>query len=422
MATLLRVPEVAAGATEVVVSEWLVDEGADVTNGAAVVALETEKAIVEVMAEAGGVLLRQLVDAGSTIAVGAPLLLVGTRSDVDADVDALLVELGVRDAAADPAPAQAVPEPQPQPAPATMHNGKRIFATPLSRRMLAEAGIGLDEVTGTGPNGRITKKDVEQATTRRSQPVEEAPTPGHATEAPAATAPRTSPPPTAGYTEIEHSRLRRAVASRLTASKQTVPHFYVKRSVRIDPLLALRAQLNDVSPHRISVNDLVIRAVGAAHVEVPEANAIWTDDAMRRYDSVDVGVAIASERGLVTPVVRSVETTSPSGIAKRVRNFVEAANAGKLAQRDLEGGSITVTNLGMHGVEEFAAIINPPQSAILAVGAGIQQPVVVAGAVEVATVMNLVLSVDHRAIDGALAARWMAALVTILEQPLRLLA
>jgi pyruvate dehydrogenase E2 component (dihydrolipoamide acetyltransferase) len=212
------------------------------------------------------------------------------------------------------------------------------------------------------------------------------------------------------------------VAARLTTSKQTVPHFYVKRSVRIDPLLALRAQLNDVSQQRISVNDLVIRAVGAAHVEVPEANAIWTDDAMRRYDSVDVGVAIASERGLVTPVVRGVETTTPSGIAKRVRDFVEAANAGKLAQRDLEGGSITVTNLGMHGVEEFAAIINPPQSAILAVGAGIQQPVVVAGALEVATVMNLVLSVDHRAIDGALAARWMAALVAILEQPLRLLA
>jgi pyruvate dehydrogenase E2 component (dihydrolipoamide acetyltransferase) len=421
MATLLRVPEVAAGATEVVVSEWLVDEGADVTNGAAVVALETDKAIVEVMAEAGGVLLRQLVDAGSTIAVGAPLLLVGTQSDVDADVDALLVELGVQDKAADPAAAQAVPEPQPHPAPATTHNGKRIFATPLSRRMLAEAGIGLDEVTGTGPNGRITKKDVEQATTRKAQPVEEAPAPSPASEAPAATPPRTSPS-TAGYTEIEHSRLRRAVAARLTASKQTVPHFYVKRSVQIDPLLALRAQLNDVSPHRISVNDLVIRAVGAAHVEVPEANAIWTDDAMRMYDSVDVGVAIASERGLVTPVVRGVETTTPSGIAKRVRDFVEAANAGKLAQRDLEGGSITVTNLGMHGVEEFAAIINPPQSAILAVGAGTQQPVVVAGALEVATVMNLVLSVDHRAIDGALAARWMAALVAILEQPLRLLA
>ena len=421
MATLLRVPEVAAGATEVVVSEWLVDEGADVTNGAAVVALETDKAIVEVMAEAGGVLLRQLVDAGSTIAVGAPLLLVGTQSDVDADVDALLVELGVQDKAADPAAAQAVPEPQSHPAPATTHNGKRIFATPLSRRMLAEAGIGLDEVTGTGPNGRITKKDVEQATTRKAQPVEEAPAPSPASEAPAATPPRTSPS-TAGYTEIEHSRLRRAVAARLTASKQTVPHFYVKRSVQIDPLLALRAQLNDVSPHRISVNDLVIRAVGAAHVEVPEANAIWTDDAMRMYDSVDVGVAIASERGLVTPVVRGVETTTPSGIAKRVRDFVEAANAGKLAQRDLEGGSITVTNLGMHGVEEFAAIINPPQSAILAVGAGTQQPVVVAGALEVATVMNLVLSVDHRAIDGALAARWMAALVAILEQPLRLLA
>jgi len=425
MATLLRVPEVAAGATEVVVSEWLVDEGADVTTGSAVVALETEKAIVEVMAEAGGVLLRQLVDAGTSVAVGAPLVLVGTQSDVGGDVDALLAELGMQGSAAESEQAQPQPQPQPEPqiATAATHNGRRIFATPLSRRLLAEAGIGLDEVAGTGPNGRITKKDAEQATARRSQPAAAAPAPSQAAAAPAATAPRTSQPaPGSEYTEIEHSRLRRAVAARLTTSKQTVPHFYVKRSVLIDPLLALRAQLNDVSPHRISVNDLVIRAVAVAHVEVPEANVIWTDDAMRRYESVDVGVAIASERGLVTPVVRSVETTTPSGIAKRIKTFVDAANDGKLAQRDLEGGSITVTNLGMHGVEEFAAIINPPQSAILAVGAGRQQPVVVAGALEVATVMNLVLSVDHRAIDGALAARWMAALVAILEQPLRLLA
>jgi pyruvate dehydrogenase E2 component (dihydrolipoamide acetyltransferase) len=212
------------------------------------------------------------------------------------------------------------------------------------------------------------------------------------------------------------------VATRLTQSKQTVPHFYVRRTVRVDALLALRAQLNEVSEQRVSVNDLVVRAVAVAHRAVPEANVIWTDEAMRHFDTVDIGIAISSERGLVTPVLRDVGSSTPAAIARGVRAFVEQADRGRLQQKDLEGGSISVTNLGMYGVDEFAAIINPPQSAILAVGAAAPVPWVVEGAVEVATAMTLVLSVDHRAIDGALAARWMAALVSALEQPIRLLA
>ena len=287
-------------------------------------------------------------------------------------------------------------------------------------------------MTGTGPNGRITKKDALQAAARRDQPpLSPAPAAEPAPKPEPAPTPEPAPKPAVAaagsFTEIEHSRLRRAVAARLTSSKQTVPHFYVKRSARIDALLRLRAELNDVSPQRISVNDLVIRAVAAAHVAVPEANVIWTDEAMRSFDSVDIGVAIASERGLVTPVLRNVQDTTPGGVARKVHELVEQANAGRLAQRDLEGGAITVTNLGMYGVEEFAAIINPPQSAILAVGAGVKRPLVIEDEVdgedkvEVATVVNLVLSVDHRAIDGALAARWMATLVDIVEKPLRLL-
>ena len=216
--------------------------------------------------------------------------------------------------------------------------------------------------------------------------------------------------------------MRRAIAARLTASKQSIPHFYVKRTARIDALLDLRRQLNDVSPEKISVNDLLLRAVAVTHAQVPEANAIWTDDAVRVFDSVDVAVAIASDRGLVTPVLRDVQRTAPSAIASRTKEFKRLADAGKLQQHDLEGGSIAVTNLGMFGVEEFSAIINPPQSSILAVGAGAPAPVVVDGTVQVATVMALVLSVDHRVIDGALAARWMDLLVTTIEQPLRLLA
>ena len=436
MATLLRVPEVAAGATEVVLSEWLVDEGSEVVSGAPVVVVETEKAVVEVEAEAGGTVLRRLAEAGTSIEVGSPLVLVGASTETG-DIDALLAELGVTGSDGKPVPERrdveeptpdtdAEPDPQPDPesgAPvAERPERERIFATPLSRRLLAEAGISVEDVTGTGPNGRITKKDALRAAEGRERPTSSTAPADQPTPQTEGKSKRSSPAAGSTFTEHEHSRLRRAVAARLSESKQTVPHFYVKRSVRIDSLLELRKQLNEVSTTRISVNDLVVRAVASAHVQMPEANVIWTDDAMRQFDSVDVGVAIASERGLVTPVLRGVESTNPSGIARQIRELVDQANSGKLQQRDLEGGSITVTNLGMFGVEEFAAIINPPQSAILAVGAGKPQPVVVDGNVEAATVMNLVLSVDHRAIDGALAARWMAVLTSVIEQPVKMFA
>ncbi|WP_027863081.1 dihydrolipoamide acetyltransferase family protein [Marmoricola sp. URHB0036] len=425
MATLMRVPEVAAGATEVVLSEWLVDEGGDVQSGAPIVVVETEKAIVEVEAEASGTVLRRLVESGTTVEVGSPLALVGASEEAG-DTDSLLAELGVTQSGGkDLEPAQQASEETPAEtdpesgAPVAEEPAReRIFATPLSRRLLAEAGIDLEEVSGTGPNGRITKRDAVQACRER----ETSTSTTEPADQPAAQPARAASTPGPSYSEVEHTRLRRAVAARLTTSKHSVPHFYVRRVVRIDALLELRAQLNDVSAQRISVNDLVVRAVATAHQEVPEANVVWTDDAMRQYDSVDVGVAIASERGLVTPVLRGVQNSTPSAIARRVRELVDQANKGKLQQRDLEGGTISVTNLGMYGVDEFSAIINPPQSAILAVGAGKPQPVVADGAVEVATLMNLVLSVDHRAIDGALAARWMTALASVIEQPLRLLA
>jgi pyruvate dehydrogenase E2 component (dihydrolipoamide acetyltransferase) len=262
---------------------------------------------------------------------------------------------------------------------------------------------------------------VEQAT----QQVRAA-APAPATAAPEAAGPARAVRPTAagtaGFREIPHTRLRRAVASRLVASKQTIPHFYLKRTARLDALLALRGQLNEVSSRKISVNDLVIAAAAAAHQAVPDANVIWTEEGMRQFESVDIAVAIASRRGLVTPVLRGIERMSPSEIARQVKAYAQQADEGSLQQGDLEGGSLTVTNLGMYGVEEFSAIINPPHSAILAVGAARQAPLVLDGAVQVATQMALVLSVDHRAIDGALAARWMQALIEALEQPLRLVA
>jgi pyruvate dehydrogenase E2 component (dihydrolipoamide acetyltransferase) len=389
MASLLRIPEVAAGATEAILTEWLVKERIPFAAGDPIALVETDKASVEIAAEADGVLLRVLVPGGASVEAGSPVAVLGNPDEPDDDADRLLAGLGVAASAraAVPTPAAVAPG--------------RIFTSPLARKMLKEAGLTADQVTGTGPNGRIIRRDVEGAVAKSKQVV---------------------PQDTEGFVEIPHSRSRLAIAGRLTASKQTIPHFYVKRTARVDELLALRERLNAVSPHKISVNDMVLRAVAVAHREVPAANVIWTPDAMRQFESADVAVAIAAERGLVTPVLRGVEKSSLSAIAAAVQDFVRQAAEGTLRQADLEGGSITVTNLGMFGVEEFSAIINPPQSAILAVGAAVPAPVAVEGRVEVATQLTLVLSVDHRAIDGALAARWMAALVRSLEEPLRLVA
>jgi pyruvate dehydrogenase E2 component (dihydrolipoamide acetyltransferase) len=446
MATLLRVPEVAAGATEAVLSEWLVNENTPFRTGDPIVTLETDKAAVEMAAESDGVILRALVSGGTTVAVGSPVALIGAEGERGADVEALLVEFGVTARTAVSPQTAEVPQtpevPQtaastPAAAPVSTAVNTRVFISPLARRMLKEAGLTTDQARGTGPHGRIVRQDVERAVeearaaavaaavTPSPEPAVPARTPGPSPEpaVSAVSARRAGPQPqTAGFRDVPHSRLRRAVANRVTTSKQTIPHFYVKRTATIDALLDLRKQLNEVAPQKISINDLVIKAVAVAHRAVPDANVIWTDEGMRQFESVDVAVAIAAERGLVMPVLRGIERMSPSAIAHQVRMYVRQAGEGTLQQGDLEGGSFSVSNLGMYGVEEFSAIINPPHSAILAVGAGRPAAVVGDGTVQIATQMTLVLSVDHRAIDGALAAQWMDALVGALEQPLRLVA
>jgi pyruvate dehydrogenase E2 component (dihydrolipoyllysine-residue acetyltransferase) len=397
MAKLLRIPEVAAGATEAVLSEWLVKEKAPFTAGDPIMLVETDKASVEIAAETDAMILRILVPGGTSVEVGSPVALLGSADDRDADVDRLLADLGVT------APPVPPPAPPRREVPESGLPG-RVFISPLARKLLKNAGLTPDQITGTGPNGRIVRRDVDGAVAkakRVTQPAAEV---------------------TRGFQEIPHSRARRAIAERLTASKQTIPHFYVKRTARVDELMTMRQRLNAISPHNISVNDMVLRAVAIAHRDVSAANVIWTPDALRRFESVDIAVAIAAERGLVTPVLRGVEQSSLSTIAGQVQALVRQAEEGTLRQGDLEGGSITVTNLGMFGITEFSAIINPPQSAILAVGAAVPAPLVVDGRVEVATQLTLVLSVDHRAIDGALAARWMAVLLRALEEPLRLVA
>jgi pyruvate dehydrogenase E2 component (dihydrolipoyllysine-residue acetyltransferase) len=439
MAILLRLPEVATGATEAVINDWLVAERGTVAAGEPLVVIETEKASVELEAESAAQVLTLLVAPGATVAVGEPIAVLAEPGEQVTDLAALLRSLGV-------APAE--------PSVGSGDGGAagRVFASPLARRLLVAAGLGPTDAEGTGPNGRITRRDVERAVAARSAGLPVAPPPRLAetqtavpaavpaatlTTVPAATltaAPAAVPepapvpvptrPPAAAepaVTRIPHSTMRRAIARRLTESKRTVPHFYLKASCEVDALLALRRELNASAAERISVNDLLVKAVGRAHTLVPEMNVAWSDEALLSFGQVDVGVAVAGARGLVTPVVRAVDTRSVSAVSAAVRELSARADDGRLRQSELEGGSITLTNLGMYGVEEFAAIINPPQAAILAVGAGRPVPAVVDGELGTRTELTAVLSVDHRCVDGALAARWMRAFRDCLAQPLGLL-
>ncbi|MGI5461181.1 dihydrolipoamide acetyltransferase family protein [Streptomyces sp. CA-249302] len=420
MPRVLRMPEVAANATEAVLAEWMVAENADFAAMETIATVETEKALVDVEAEAAGVVLKLLVSAGSQVEVGSPIAVLGVPGEVAADIDTLLVELDVVEPPAHVMPVRTeVPAgpssaPVAPPAPAPNAHG-RIFASPLARKLAKEAAIPVEAITGTGPCGRILRRDVDAAIAAKNTPASP-----RVVEDGART-PASKPLAPAQGVEIPHTRLRRAIAARLVESKQNAPHFYVRATVRADRLVALRAQINE-GMTRISLNDLVVKAVAAAHVAVPEMNVIWTPDAVRTYPTADIAVAVATDRGLVTPVVRDVASLTVTAVAARVRDLALRGRDGTLRQDELEGGTITVTNLGMYGVEEFAAIINPPHAAILAVGAVREEPVVEDGAVVPGKLMTVTLSVDHRPVDGVAAARWLAALKELLEHPVRILA
>jgi pyruvate dehydrogenase E2 component (dihydrolipoamide acetyltransferase) len=414
---LLRVPEIAANDTEATLISWPVAENAAYARSDVIAVVETSKAVVDVEAEADGVVLKRLVTEGTDVGVGDPIAVLGAPGESVTDLAAALRELGVgegAEAVAEPA-AEALATLTPQ---AAVNDGGRLFASPLARRMARDGGLTLADLTGTGPGGRIVRRDVEQALTRAT-PTTNGDSPASVTAAPEPVAPSE---PT-GYVDVPHSKSRRAVAERLSESKRTVPHFYLRGTARVDALLALRRELNESNPGvRISVNDLIVKAVARAHVLVPAMNAIWTPDAIRQFETVDLAVAIAAERGLVTPVLRSVESASISAVATRIRDLVERAGTGRIQQRELTGGTATISNLGMYGTEEFAAIINPPHASIVAVGAIREEPLAQDGEVRVGSVLRCTVSVDHRAVDGALAAEWLRAFVSTLEHPLQILA
>ncbi|KMO72212.1 pyruvate dehydrogenase complex dihydrolipoamide acetyltransferase [Mycolicibacterium chubuense] len=420
MATLMRMPEVLANATEAVIQTWLVSVGQEIAVGDPIAEIETDKAVVEYAAEMDGTVAELLAEPGVPIAVGDPIAKVTRIGEVDEPEDA---ESALAAAPRDPESAAPVLEDTddpPQRVVTTMAaerrsapagNGHRLFATPLVRKLAGERGIDLTTVTGTGPGGRIVRRDLDRLPVTAPMENPTTPAPSQASSA----------EPERPYHDVPLSGMRRAIARRLTESKTTVPHFYVTADCRVDALLDLRRSVNAADTYKISVNDFVLKAVAGALVEVPEANVIFTGDAIRQFSGVDIAVAVAVEGGLLTPVVRDVDSLPLSGIATRVADLAERARAGKLKQQELEGGSFSVSNLGMYGVGSFSAILNPPHSGILAVGAAAQRPVVVDGALTVGTVMTVNLSADHRAIDGSVAAQWMSAFTRRIENPLTIL-
>lgn len=426
MASVIRMPEVLAGATEAVLSRWMINEGQDVAVGDTLAEIETEKANVDYQAEEQGTLARVLIQPGQSVEVGTPIAVFAAAGDTEEDIDTALAAAGggsaraivapaaqTHPAQSDPLPVSVSEEAAPIEAPAPAPAGGRIAVSPLVRKRAREQGIDLSQVRGTGPGGRIVKKDLESFTpSTATSPI--------APQAAAASTPAASGE--AGYTDRPHTGMRRAIARRLSESKSTVPHFYVTADCRMERLLEARTQMNEATGIKISVNDWVMKAVAAALMEVPDANVIWRDDALRYFDRADIAVAVAVEGGLLTPVIRGVESMSLTQINAEVTRLATKAREGTISLPEIEGGSFSVSNLGMYGTDSFQAILNPPQSGILAVGAAREAAVVEGGELVAGTVMTVNLSADHRAVDGALAAEWMTAFRRYIENPLALLA
>jgi len=430
----ILMPALSPTMTEGTLAKWMVKEGDEVSSGDVIAEIETDKATMEV----------ETIDEG---VVGKLLVAEGTDAVPVNQVIAVLLEEGEDASAISAAPA-AAPAPAPAAAPVAAaaaanvnpqitdavtqaaapppeRGANRIFASPLARRIAKDRGVDLAAVKGSGPHGRIVKADVESA-----QPGAAAPAAAPALAPAAAAAPAASGPGAKemadllgmSYTQEPLSGMRKVIAKRLTESKQQVPHFYLTVDCELDELLKTRKDLNSRSDdYKISVNDFVIRAVALALKKVPAANASYDESGLLFYDHADVSVAVATPAGLITPIIKAAEGKGLAAISNEMKDLAVRARDGKLKPEEYQGGGFSVSNLGMFGVKEFAAVINPPQGCILAVGAGTQRPVVKDGALSIATVMSCTLSVDHRVVDGAVGAQFLAAFKKLIEDPLTML-
>ena len=440
----ILMPALSPTMTEGNVASWLKNEGDSVQAGDILCEIETDKATMEVEATDEGTLARIVAPAGSeAVPVNAIIGLIleegedtsaleGAEAAAPAAAPAAPPAAPAAEAAAESAPAASA-APTAAAAPSTGGNGAappvpgrepgaRIFVSPLARRMAKQAGLALEAIAGTGPNGRIVKVDVEAAIAAAESAPAAAAAPAPAVAA--APAPVAPAAPAAAYEDAPASTMRKVIAQRLQEAKREVPHFYLTIDCAVDALLETRAQLNERSDaYTLSVNDFVIRAAALALRKVPAANASWVDGTLRQYASADVSVAVAIEDGLVTPIVRNADAKGLAEISAEVKELAGRARAKPmgLAPEEYQGGTFSVSNLGMFGIKEFAAIINPPQSMILAVGTAEQRPVIKDGALAVATMMSCTLSVDHRVVDGALGARFLQAFKGLIEDPLTML-
>jgi len=434
-------PALSPTMTEGTLAKWHVKEGDEIASGDVIAEIETDKATMEVEAVEEGRVGKLLVSEGTegvpvneTIAI---LLEEGEDSSaIETAAAAPAKGNGAETPAASPAPAAvAAPAPAPSPVatpapPAPSSNGARVFASPLARRMAAQAGLDITALKGSGPHGRIVKADIDAALAGGKPAATAAPTAAAAAPAQAPAAPAPSGPGARQMADLlgmsyrlePLSSMRKVIASRLSESKQTVPHFYLTVECQLDELLKVRKDLNARSDeYKISVNDFVIRAAALALKKVPTANASFDPEGLLYYDHADISVAVATPSGLITPIIKAAETKGLATISSEMKDLAGRAREGKLMPEEYQGGSFSVSNLGMFGVKEFAAIINPPQGCILAVGAGEQRPVIKDGAVSIATAMNCTLSVDHRVVDGAVGAEFLAAFKKLIEDPLSML-
>ena len=431
MSINILMPALSPTMTEGKLSRWLKKEGDEVKSGDVLAEIETDKATMEVEAVEEGFLAKIVVPDGTEgVAVNAVIGVLTEEKGGAVDVPAPAEKPKAEAPKAEAAP-KGEAKKEAAPAPKAEEHGERIFASPLARRIAKQSGIDLAGIKGSGPNGRIVKADLDGA------PVHEAPKTEVKAEAPQTEAKPAAPAPAAAkapavaiaapHKKIPNSSMRKVIAKRLLESKQTVPHFYLTVNIELDALLELRTKLNASSPKdgpgafKLSVNDLIIKACGVALRRHPNVNASWTDEAILQYEDVDISIAVAIPDGLITPIVRKADALGLAAISNTMKDLGARAKAGKLKPDEYQGGGFSISNLGMFGIAEFSAIINPPQACILAVGAGEKRAVVKNDQLAIATVMSATLSCDHRVVDGALGATFLATLKGLLEEPLGLM-
>ncbi|MCT4576224.1 pyruvate dehydrogenase complex dihydrolipoamide acetyltransferase [Donghicola sp.] len=431
MPTEILMPALSPTMEEGTLAKWLVKEGDTVNSGDLLAEIETDKATMEFEAVDEGVIGKILIAEGTEgVKVNSPIAVLLAEGESADDIGAAPAAAPAEAPKAEETKAAAATPSAAAPAPAaaTTDSGDRIFSSPLARRIAADKGLDLKSIKGSGPRGRIVKADVENAT---AAPKAEAAAPAAAPAAAAAPAGPSTDAVLKMYEgrEFEEKKLdgmRKTIAGRLTEAKQTIPHFYLRRDIKLDALLKFRSQLNKQLEGRgvkLSVNDFIIKASALALQAVPTANAVWAGDRVLELKPSDVAVAVAIDGGLFTPVLKDAEMKSLSALSAEMKDLAKRARDRKLAPHEYQGGSFAISNLGMFGIDNFDAVINPPHGAILAVGAGVKKPVVNAdGEIEVATVMSVTLSVDHRVIDGALGAELLKAIAENLENPMMMLA